>query len=235
MQHLQELELRGCLLNPALLEGLTGLRKLQLACCLLPDRHTGKRALLRALQRLTQLQVVHVFEQWMRTGAPPGVPPEPELFAALTSSAHLKWLELRHEDDQPLPPGALQHMFPEGCSKPQLLGLCITGDESIGWNMSGNDYESSLDPDEWCVGGVDRDLSYVAAACPMLRHLELSCVVQQGATFVGFQQLPESLVSLSVGGMAALRGQLLSAGKLFSLHRVVNKWSACAAAGKVGL
>jgi hypothetical protein len=188
MQQLQDLKLQRCKLDPALLSSITGLRMLHLDSCeLVPGIQAGTRTLLQTLQGLTQMQEIHLI---LEPGSTHGL--ALELFGALTASAQLTCLKMAPFDDQPLPRGAVRHMFPAKCSKPQLQVLQLK-----------NDFvEPPYDDDthDWCLG--DRDLALMAAACRGLTKLELMRVVRPGATAAGLQRLPGSLSSLSVGGLA---------------------------------
>ena len=182
MQELQELQLRLCQLDPDLLGCISSLRKLQLdRCQLLPGKQAGTRALLEALRGLTQLQDIQFCAQ---SGCTSGV--APELFAALTASAQLTSLEVAPIGGQPLTAGAMRHIFPAGCWKPQLRVLRLRGAEG-GWSVD------------------NRDLHGIAAACPGLRELDLSCVVKSGSLCAGLQLFPNGrrgLTRLSLAGDA---------------------------------
>jgi hypothetical protein len=178
MQRLQELQLRLCEFDPALLSSIAGLRKLHLdRCQLLPGNQAGTRALLGVMQGLTQLQgKIHLC---LQSGCTSGV--APELFAALTASAQLTSLELVPVGGQPLPWGAVRRMFPAGCSMPQLQVLQIKGVEDV----------TAVDMYAWAMG--DRDLVAIANACPGLRELKLNCVVRPGASCAGLQRRARGL------------------------------------------
>jgi hypothetical protein len=195
MQHLQELDLQLCDLDPTVLGSSNGLRKLQLGSCdLLPRGKAGAHALLGALQGFTALQAIHLDMQVSSSNVARWV--APAHFAALTESAHLTSLELSATDAMPLPRGAVRYMFPDGCSKPQLQVLSIT-------DRCGNANHSRYAcDDEAGVCLKDRDISRIVSACPGLNTLQLMRVVQPGTTFNSLQGLPESFSSLSVGGQA---------------------------------
>lgn len=201
MQRLQELQLRLCEFDPALLSSIAGLWKLHLdRCQLLPGNQAGTRALLRVMQGLTQLQGIHLC---LQSGCTSGV--APELFAALTASAQLTSLELVPVGGQPLPWGAVRRIFPAGCSMPQLQVLQIKGVEDV----------TAVDMYAWAMGG--RDLVAIANACPGLRELKLNCVVRPGASCAGLQRPPEGLRTLLLAGVAFRDAAAAAVAKLTKL------------------
>ena len=192
MQQLQDLKLQRCKLDPALLSSIAGLHMLHLDSCeLVPGMQAGTRALLQTLQGLTQMQEIHLI---LEPGSTHGL--ALELFGALTASAQLTCLKMAPFYDQPLPRGAVRHMFPAKCSKPQLQVLQLKND-FVESPYEDDNYED--DNHDWCLG--DRDLALMAAACRGLTKLELMRVVRPGATAAGLQRLPGTLRSLSVGGL----------------------------------
>lgn len=212
MQHLQELDLQLCDLDPTVLGSSNGLRKLQLGSChLLPRGKAGAHALLGALQGFTALQAIHLDMQVSSSNVARSV--APAHFAALTESAHLTSLELAATEAMPLPRGAVRYMFPDGCSKPKLRVLSI----------SNANHSRYVCDDDAGVCLKDRDVSRIVCACPGLNTLQLMRVVQPGATFASFQRLPESFSSLSVGGQAFGDAAAVAVVQLTQLRAL--KWS----------
>jgi hypothetical protein len=56
------------------------------------------------------------------------------------------------------------------------------------------------DPHDWCVG--DRELLWIAIACPGLRELKISRVVRPGASCARLQLLPDDMTKLALAGVA---------------------------------
>lgn len=118
---LHKLNLQFCCVDPVVLGRLTRLQKLSLKGCSLlqqqddqqeqedADDSAEVRALLGSIAQLTHLQSLTLgILDWDVADA------DPQLFAALTSSRQLTRLDVEPDNMQPLPRGALQHMFPTG-------------------------------------------------------------------------------------------------------------------------
>lgn len=190
LSSLQWLQLFDCSLLPAVLGSMTKLVHLRMRQAILSpavvvghgNSAAGVSALLSALQNLTQLQHLELEQTVLDTA---GV--LPQQFSALTASTQLTFLSLFEDSDRPLAQGSGQHVFAAGRRLPHLRTLKFD--------------TSSLDTRHaWCLDGPD--LHSLTECCPSLEALDLYCVVRNGADLSALLQLPDSCVSLGVGGGA---------------------------------
>lgn len=195
---LQELDLDGCSFAPAVLGNLTRLQKLSLEGCILKpmlpaaaDREAAHvHELLGSLAKLTQMQALHLaLPQWEWDVEDA----DPQLFAAVTASAVLTSLKLTSTHCQPLPRGAVQHMFPLGRCMPQLRVLWLNCDHDLQEGIN-------IREDGWCLNAGD--IGRIITACPQLERVSLVRDVEPGTSLDVLQQLPHSISHVSVGGLA---------------------------------
>jgi hypothetical protein len=177
---LLHLQLSGCAVPPTVLGSVaTQLQALEIIDCSLlqfdPDadlKTEGTAALLDVLPRFMRLRKLRLFVRGIDT-----VNIALERFSALPASSHLAHLALAHHNEQPLPQGAVQHMFP---ANRQLMSLQHFGISTL--------YGT---PEEWCVDSAD--VVSIASACPQLQQLELGCSFRPDADVTVLLQLPGSL------------------------------------------
>jgi hypothetical protein len=154
-------------------------------------------ALLAALNQLTGLKHLALGANFWECEL------APEQFSALTAASGLTALHILGRSEQPLPEGALEHIFPEGRQLPELQLLRLdcrikTEDEADDY------YQGCMWPDDVCC---------IADCCPALQHLQLLRVVRPTADadwVHSMQQLPLSLSALSLAG-SALRHEVAAA------------------------
>jgi hypothetical protein len=192
---LQKLKLRYAAVGPMVIASLSRLTRLQLVGCWVPeddslspeeeeaDAMKGAAALLAAIGGLRQLQHLELKGErdcLLRTGQPADC-------AALTASSQLTHLQVYGWEGQPLPCGAVQHMFPAGRQRSQLQQLVLRGLE-----------------ESWSEGPyiTTADLHSIVSACPALRCLGITGVLAAGADVSALLQLPSTCASLLLGGSA---------------------------------
>lgn len=191
-----ELDLSGCTVNPGAISNMPGLQHLTLVECellpvLQPDgsRTAGPTVLLECLPKLVRLQHLELGLPSL-AGSAKDVP---ELFAGLTASRHLTCLKVEPEGAQPLPRGAVRHMFMHK-NMPQLEILGIS-------NIVPDEEELQDDEDEWCLDSDD--LAIIMVCCSNLRMLSISRVLRMGADMSPlWLLLPRSCTDLTIGGLA---------------------------------
>ena len=136
---------------------------------------TDVRALLAALQHLTQLQHLELREcQLHRAEALPG--PQHEVhqcFSALTASTQLTALVLANRKYNVLPQAAFKHMFPAGRMLEELKALCLDSDRQMS---------------HFCVEAAQ--VAVIATSCPQLQQLRLVGVTGKGFDTGCLLQLP---------------------------------------------
>jgi hypothetical protein len=110
--------------------------------------------------------------------------PQLQLYSGLTASSQLTVPSLTDPEEQVLPHGAAQHMFPAGRVLAQLQSLTL---------------RSSCEGDMSCLTAAD--LRSVISACPNLRRLEVPGTVQTGGV-QALLNLPACCSELKVGGQA---------------------------------
>lgn len=187
LSSLEWLRLKECSLLPDVLCSMTQLTLLHLSeGVLLPVAPDGwsssaesTAAFLSALQRLTQLQHLHLEDIMADTRAP-----ALQQWSALTASSQLTYLLLYEKEARPLPPGAAQRFFTAQLPHLQTLSLGTSSQLRFGWCLDGQDLQS------------------IIACCPNLTSLDLQGVVRSGADMAVLSHLPASCCSLEVGGTA---------------------------------
>jgi hypothetical protein len=147
-------------MQPAILGGTSWLRKLRLFGPRYPDgSQWSPRALLAALQHLTQLQRLHLESCKLHT-----VKPQPQqqeasryqCFSALTASTQLTALELEDWNVWPVPQAAFEHMLAPWHVMPHLKTLTVSGSNCLQPPFLGAN-----------------QFAMIAASCPALQELKL--------------------------------------------------------------
>jgi hypothetical protein len=139
-------------------------------------------ALLPAIGGLRQLQHLVLADEYdylTRTGQPADC-------AAVMASSQLTHLHILGFCGQPLPPAAVQHMFPAGRHLPQLKQLVLEC--------------GAIRATDGCI--TTADLQSIVSACPALRHLDISGVLAEGVGLKPLLQLPSTCASLTLSGSA---------------------------------
>lgn len=122
---------------------------------------------------------------------------------------------------QPLPRGAVQHIFPKGQRMLQLHVLNIACE-------NGDDHEVDVTGDGWCLDASD--LERIVASCPLLRCFGCLRVVDPKASLDALLKLSFCLSRLFVGGMAfgdAAAATIAQLRKLRSLEYLSWEHSPC--------
>lgn len=201
--------MRGALFDPAGLAGLSQLQHLELEDCYMVPAHQSDQAqatataataatqdqptlLLEALESMQQLQhLVLLNSDNHHSGSRRGLifaAMQPCRLSALTASSKLTCLSIGACLDAPLPPAALQHMFPAGKCLPVLAKLRLS-------------CECRPHAENACMEVAD--LQCIVSACPALCTLDLTSGVCAGPGDVSaLLQLPDSCCSLDVSGPA---------------------------------
>jgi hypothetical protein len=150
--------------------------------------HGGARALLAALQHLTQLR--HLELQWCALSI---LSPDPEgqqqgyryqCYSALTASTQLTALIIA-DNPWPLCKEAFEHMFPPGHVLPSLTVFRLSGT-----------WPTSALFDSFCVEAAQ--VAKIAASCPALQELTLRGVTLEDFDTRCLSQLPPSVTRLAV-------------------------------------
>jgi hypothetical protein len=197
---LQHLDIRHAVLDPAALANLLQLRRLHMQHCrLAPGAQsasvaaaTGDQAILLlqsvgGMQHLQHLSLINVDLQANHRGLAFAAT-QPHRLSALTASSQLTSLEVWADMDVPLPPAAVQYMFPAGRRLERLKELVLASDCRDGTARA-------------CMSVAD--LQYIVSACPALCLLNLSSGVSTGAGDIStLLQLPATCQSLCVAGTA---------------------------------
>jgi hypothetical protein len=136
------------------------------------------RALLAALQHLTQLQHLELDRCWQHFAEP-----EPQqqgdinqCFSALTASTQLTALVV-WGDYEPVPQAAFEHLFPAGRVLPSLRMLQLCSQDH-----------------KHCVEAAQ--VAMIAASCPALQELCLCGVIAKGFDVSCLSQLPPGVTSI---------------------------------------
>jgi hypothetical protein len=216
---LQQLKLTSAELRPVALASLSRLTRLQLSDCMAQaDAVKGAAASLAAIGSLHQLQHLELKgkdDSLLHTGKPADC-------AALTTSIQLTHLQIHGWQNQPMPGGAVQHMFPAGRQLPQLQQLVL--ECSAPWYMLQYAKEGFI---------TAADLRSIVSACPALRHLDITGVLAAGVDVSALLQLPSTCASLKLGGRGV--GDE-AAGVVAQLTQLTAlEWSKCPALTAVGL
>jgi hypothetical protein len=184
---LSELKLAGYLPTAAGIAVLGKLQHLQHFSLRLQDysedHEPCARALLAALQHLTQLQHLELHVCGLCTGQP-----QASMFSALTASTQLTTLSVTDGVLAPVPQAAFGHMFPSGHVLPKLMVLCF-----------GSRFIAGYRPH--CVEAAQ--VARIAASCPALQELFLLKVTPEGFDVSCLQQLPPCVKR--VEGLAWIR------------------------------
>lgn len=182
---LLQLRLDGCRILPELLASMPQLQRLVLSDCTLlpcgPDGRVttdGAAALFSAIQRLTQLQRLSLFDFALNDA---GLVPLGQFFCLTAASSALTELQLIGVK---LPAEALLHMFPAGKTFSAMRELCLWGE-----------YQS--------VGPIGAgELSRIFSCCPGLEALTVPDVVPPGTDLGCLLQLPQTCSRLELAGNA---------------------------------
>jgi hypothetical protein len=157
LHDLQAFTRQECVVEPSSLSSLTTLHTLYLSYPCYDDGLTeqGARALLSAVQHLTQLRHLEVFGCKLDTAQSQPLSQQQgqgcECFSALTASSQLTALHIT-EIGMPVPQAACQHMFNPRRVLPHLKVLFLSGSRP-------------------CVGAAQ--IASIAASCPVLQQLTL--------------------------------------------------------------
>jgi hypothetical protein len=189
LTNLQELAACKVGVCPTALASLTRLRDLQLHhfnfVLREPDGPAGAAvgasasALLSAISGLSQLQRLSVVnERYALAGA------QASACAALTASSQLTYLQVSAVEEQPLPPAALQHMFPAGKQLPLLQHVTLSCDG----------------PDAEAGHATAAELRLLFSACPGLSSLDITDLLEPDTDIEVLLELPTTCCSLRVGG-----------------------------------
>lgn len=193
---LQVLAVRAGLVPASTLSSLKKLQDLDLdACSMLPDGDEGTARLLAALARMSKLRTLTLVDCDMPWA---GVPAQ--AFSALTTASTLQHLAVDFADTPPS--GVAQHMFVVGRQLQSLTTLYLEAVHNANEIDSDEDHQYIAEWNEVAEGGYflsAPDLHSIAAACPALETLGVTCALDDGASN-SLLQLPLSCTSLAVGG-----------------------------------
>lgn len=183
LSHLQQLHVSNSYVDPAALQRMQQLRELCLdECDLLPLDNSAEAAaeLFAAVGQMSALEELSITGSIQDCSTLP-----PHIFSALTAATGLQSVNINLEDDL-LPLGAVEYMFPQGKQLPRLSALHLTSC-------------SSEPMDDYCMTAMD--LRRVVAACQALRSLAVEHALGPDAV-PALLDLPESCNCLYIGGGA---------------------------------